>query len=848
MADVRITALPTAQSPISGAELVPIVQNGLTVQTTVSAITQSPSLTQTFLTVGQQPQLPNSRYIATGTGLGFTDGGAQNPYTLALNGTAGSLEGASAGVIVKTAPNTIAARALSTSGNGISVTNGDGVSGNPTFQLTGVAQALANATGSGLLALGAGGTISPVTITGTADQITVIGGDGSVTPTIGIASNAVLPGSAGVRIPVGNTSQRSVGSDGEIRYNSQTGSYEAYSGGLWRDFSLTGGVLSFSAGTTGFAPSSPTSGAVVLSGVLNSASGGTGASSLTGYLYGNGAAPATASATIPTTNLSGTISNAQLANSSLTVNGTLISLGGSGTITAAATNPLTIGTGLSGTSYNGSTAVTIAIANTGAAASTYGTAARTITQTVNAQGQITSISDQLIDGISLTTGSISAAPSVGNSIVNKTYVDGLVATGLVYHQPVQAATTATLASITGGSVTYNNGAAGVGATLTLSVALTTLDGYTLLNTNRILVKDEANQAHNGIYTWATGGTVLTRATDADTYGVSPNQLSQNDYFFTQNGTVNSGISYVLSTIGTITFGTTAITFAEFSTSQVYTAGTGLTLTGTQFSLTSPVTVALGGTGLTSVTANQIPYGNGTSALNTSPSLTFDGTTLSTTTVDATNLEVTNLKAKDGTSAGSIADATGVVTLASSVLTTTDINGGTIDGTSVGASVASTGAFTDFSASGTATFTSTGAVKLPVGTVAQRPTPAAGMLRFNDDTDEFEGYNGTAWSSVGGSAITNDISTATDVYPLFADATTGTAANVYTSNAKLLYKPSTGEFKAEVLVAQNGIVVNSATIDTSYSIPSGSNAMSAGPITIDSGVTVTVPSGSTWVIV
>lgn len=848
MADVRITALPTAQSPISGAELVPIVQNGLTVQTTVSAITQSPSLTQTFLTVGQQPQLPNSRYIATGTGLGFTDGGAQNPYTLALNGTAGSLEGASTGVIVKTAPNTIAARALSTSGNGISVTNGDGVSGNPTFQLTGVAQALANATGSGLLALGAGGTISPVTITGTADQITVIGGDGSVTPTIGIASNAVLPGSAGVRIPVGNTSQRSVGSDGEIRYNSQTGSYEAYSGGLWRDFSLTGGVLSFSAGTTGFAPSSPTSGAVVLSGVLNSASGGTGASSLTGYLYGNGAAPATASATIPTTNLSGTISNAQLANSSLTVNGTLISLGGSGTITAAATNPLTIGTGLSGTSYNGSTAVTIAITNTGVVASTYGTAARTITQTVNAQGQITSISDQLIDGISLTTGSISAAPSVGNSIVNKTYVDGLVATGLVYHQPVQAATTATLASITGGSVTYNNGAAGVGATLTFSVALTTLDGYTLLNTNRILVKDEANQAHNGIYTWATGGTVLTRATDADTYGVSPNQLSQNDYFFTQNGTVNSGISYVLSTIGTITFGTTALTFAEFSTSQVYTAGTGLTLTGTQFSLTSPVTVALGGTGLTSVTANQIPYGNGTSALNTSPSLTFDGTTLSTTTVDATNLEVTSLKAKDGTSAGSIADATGVVTLASSVLTTTDINGGTIDGTSVGASVASTGAFTDFSASGTATFTSTGAVKLPVGTVAQRPTPAAGMLRFNDDTDEFEGYNGTAWSSVGGSAITNDISTATDVYPLFADATTGTAANVYTSNAKLLYKPSTGEFKAEVLVAQNGIVVNSATIDTSYSIPSGSNAMSAGPITIDSGVTVTVPSGSTWVIV
>ena len=137
MADVRISALPTAQSPITGAELVPIVQNGLTVQTTVSAITQSPSLTQTFLTVGQQTGLPNSRYFSTGTGLGFTDGGAQGPYTIALNGSSGSLEGAGTGVIVKSAANTIVARSLVSSGNGLNVTNGDGIAGNPTFALTG---------------------------------------------------------------------------------------------------------------------------------------------------------------------------------------------------------------------------------------------------------------------------------------------------------------------------------------------------------------------------------------------------------------------------------------------------------------------------------------------------------------------------------------------------------------------------------------------------------------------------------------------------------------------------------------------------------------------------------------
>jgi hypothetical protein len=178
----------------------------------------------------------------------------------------------------------------------------------------------------------------------------------------------------------------------------------------------------------------------------------------------------------------------------------------------------------------------------------------------------------------------------------KQYVDAKTSTGLAYHAPVQAATTQSLAAQTGGTVTYNNGTAGVGATITLSVALITLDGYSLANTNRILVKDEVNQAYNGVYTWATGGLVLTRATDADTYGSGVNQLSQNDYFFIQNGTVNKGSSYVVTTVGTITFGTTAITFAEFSNSQVYTAGTGLTLTGTTFSITNTA-VSAGSYGL-----------------------------------------------------------------------------------------------------------------------------------------------------------------------------------------------------------------------------------------------------------
>jgi hypothetical protein len=147
-----------------------------------------------------------------------------------------------------------------------------------------------------------------------------------------------------------------------------------------------------------------------------------------------------------------------------------------------------------------------------------------------------------------------------------------------------------------------------------------------------------------------------------------------------------------------------------------------------------------------------------------------------------------------------------------------------------------------------TFSSTGALSISKGTTGQRPTPASGMLRFNTTTVEFEGYNGTAWASVGGAALSNDTSTATNVYPLFANATSGTASTLFTGNAKLLYKPSTGELQASVPVALNGIVVNSQTVATSYTIAVGYSAMSSGPVTVASGQAVTVSSGSRWVVV
>jgi hypothetical protein len=166
----------------------------------------------------------------------------------------------------------------------------------------------------------------------------------------------------------------------------------------------------------------------------------------------------------------------------------------------------------------------------------------------------------------------------------------------------------------------------------------------------------------------------------------------------------------------------------------------------------------------------------------------------------------------------------------------------------GTTLGITGALT---ASADSSFTSTGALLISKGTTGEQPgSPATGMMRYNTTTNQFEGYSGSspAWKSIGGSALSNDTSTASNLFPVFAGATTGTAENLFTSNAKLLYKPSTGELSATVPRADNGIFVNKATVSTSYTIASGDNGMSAGTITVADGVTVTVSDGSFWVVV
>ena len=151
------------------------------------------------------------------------------------------------------------------------------------------------------------------------------------------------------------------------------------------------------------------------------------------------------------------------------------------------------------------------------------------------------------------------------------------------------------------------------------------------------------------------------------------------------------------------------------------------------------------------------------------------------------------------------------------------------------------------------FGGTAAFLLPAGTTAQEPaSPVEGMIRYNSTTKQFEGYSEVAsvpgWYSVGGSSISNDTSSTTAYYPLFAHSTSGTAQVIYTSNTQYTFKPSTGELIAPEVISSNGFMINGTTVSTSYTIASGNNAFSVGPITTNSGVSVTVASGQKWVIV
>ena len=673
--------------------------------------------------------------------------------------------------------------------------------------------------GANLSAIAGGNVSGEVTFAATANAVAGANVSGAVAlATSATSANAVAGGNVSGEVTFAATANAVAGANvsGEVDFAEVANSVAGAN---------VSGEVTFAA-TANAVAGANVSGAVALATSATSANAVAGANvsgEVTFAATANAVAGANVSGTVPLATTAGTVSTAAQGN--ITTVGTLTGLGVNGTITASAITANTgVFTGDAGGLSNviaGNISGTVATATTAGTVTTaaqpnitsVGTLA-SVTTTGNVDTTANVVTDNIIGksaGITITSigtnqpvtlvptgsGGVSvsskrildlAEPTASTDAATKQYVDDL-AQGLAIQAPCVAGTPGTLTSITGGTITYNNGTAGVGATLTTSSGnFDTLDGISISTDDRVLVKNEASTANNGIYV-KTSSTVLTRASDFDT----PVEMAGGDFVFIQQGSTLNDTGFVM-TDPVATIGTDPAVFVQFSGAGSFLAGAGLTLTGSTFSITNTAVSAQAyGNGTHNATFTVNGKGQLTAAANveiTAGAGALTGSVLNSSVVDSslTSLGTIDTGVWQGTAIGAAYVATlnqnttgtaGTVTTAAqpNITSVGTLSGLTVSGTISGSVSGSAGSVAGQNVSGEVDFAQVAnsvAGANVSGTVASATTAASASAVAGSGVSGAVAFATTA-NAVAGANVSGTVSSATS-------ATSATTAGSTTSSA------------------------------------------------------------------
>ena len=635
-----------------------------------------------------------------------------------------------------------------------------------------------------------------------------------------------------------------------------------------------GQVTSASSSAIAIAASQITSGTIASSLISGSYTGITGVGTLTVGVW-NGSA----------------IANAYLANSSITINGNSVSLGSSTTVTANTPNVLTFnnsGTGgASGITFNGGAAQTVSY-NTIGAPSTTGTNASgtwginvtgnaaTVTNGLYSTGSysnpswLTSILGSIVSGaVASATLAASATNVAGGTAGALPYQTGSSATSFLglgttnfvltagssapqyvaqSTLSVGSATTATTATnLAGGGAGYVPYQSGAGATSFLSAGTT---GQVLTSNGSgaptwstpataVTLSDDTTTAATRypLFASATSGSASTIYTSSTKYQYNPSTGVLTATQFSGSGAGLTSIPNSALTNSSVTVGSTAISLG----------GTATTLAGLSSVTSTTFVGALTGNASTATTATTATSATNTAITdNTSSSATWYPTIVSTTTG--------NLPQTTSSTKLSFVPSTGALT-ASAFIANQSISGSATQGAFAYGTLNSsdTGIFASYQTS------IAGYAYMALQNTSSNAAATTDIALYNDTASLGKyidiGINSSAFTGTGNFSLAN----AGYIYTNGGDLVLGTYGSngihfiINNGATDAMTIATTGAVTANtsvtspVVTVSNGIHVNSKTVSASYTIPSGSSAMSAGPMTVATGQTVTISSGSRWVI-